>query len=85
MAAEGEAFKSEEKVWEEIKTQPFKSRPIKFVVCLNTMGQDRELTAEQKTYALKTVQFFRDTWEATEIKNLEADIKRKVHNLESEK
>jgi len=38
MAAEGEAFKYEEKVWEEIKTQPFKSRPIKFVVCLNTMG-----------------------------------------------
>jgi len=34
---------------------------------------------------LQTVQFFRDTWEATEIRNLEADIKRKVHNLEADK
>jgi len=38
MAAEGETYNVETKVWDEIKTQAFKSRPIKFVVCLNTMG-----------------------------------------------
>ena len=55
MEAEGETYVEHPKVWEEIKPAPFKSRTIKFVVCLNTLGQDRVFTAEEKIQALRTV------------------------------
>ena len=32
--------------WDEIKPEPFKTKKIQFVVCLNTLGQDREFTAD---------------------------------------
>lgn len=38
MAENGETYNVEVKLWDEIKTQPFKTRPLKYVVCINTMG-----------------------------------------------
>jgi hypothetical protein len=32
--------------WDEIKPKAFKTKKIQFVVCLNTLGQDREFTPE---------------------------------------
>ena len=32
--------------WDEIKPKAFKSKKVQFVVCLNTLGQDREFTPE---------------------------------------
>lgn len=55
MEADGETFVELAKVWEEIKPAPFKTRPVKFVVCINTLGQDREFTADEKMQALKIV------------------------------
>ena len=34
----------EERKWEDIRPQPFKTEKVSFVVCLNTLGQDREFT-----------------------------------------
>jgi hypothetical protein len=60
----------EERKWEEIKPQPFKTDKISFVVCLNTLGQDREFTEEERKTALRTVRDFKDTWERIERENL---------------
>jgi hypothetical protein len=42
------------------------------------MGQDRKFSAEEKLFALRTVQRYRDRWEQSERENLNADIARKI-------
>ena len=54
------------------------------MVCLNTMGQDREYTEEEMRFALNTVKFYGDEWERIEKKNLKQDIDRKLDNMEAE-
>lgn len=49
------------------------------------MGQDRQFTPEEKLFALRTVQMYRDRWEQSEIENLKSDIEIKVANMESDK
>jgi len=36
----------EHKQWPEINYAPFKTKTMQYVVCLNTMGQDRKFTEE---------------------------------------
>jgi len=45
----------------------------KFVVCIDSIGQDREFTQEQKEFALKAVYRFRKHWEEFENQKLIAD------------
>jgi len=52
---------------------------------LNTLGQDRKFTQDEINYALKCVKHFRDTWETTEKKNLEVDLKFKMENQDYDK
>jgi len=42
------------------------------------MGQDRQFTEEEKTFALKTVKLYRDTWEALEVENLKHDVEIQI-------
>ena len=49
---------------------------------MNTMGQDREFTEEEKLFALRTVRDYRDRWEQVERDNLQADIIRRVKNIQ---
>jgi hypothetical protein len=58
--------------------KPFLTRKVQFVVCLNSLGQDREFTEEEKRLALRTVRDYRDRWEQVEKENLQADIVRRV-------
>lgn len=44
--AAGETFEPEIREWPEIECTPFLSTQKQFVVCLDTMGQDREFTVE---------------------------------------
>jgi hypothetical protein len=46
--------------WKEIKPKPFRTQKVSFVVCLNTMGQDREFTPEEVKFALRTVRDYAD-------------------------
>ena len=78
-------YEMEEKTWEEPKALPFKTEKVQYVVCLNTLGQDRKYTEEQKLAALRTVQAFRDRWEAVESENLENDVRKKLERAEYEK
>ena len=50
------SFEPEEREWDVIDFAPFKTEEKKYVVCLDTMGQDREFTDEEKRFALRTVQ-----------------------------
>jgi len=73
--------KLETKVWEEIVPKPFETVKVSYVVCLNTMGQDREFTEQEKLFALRTARTFRDYWEEIEKKNLEADILKRIDSM----
>jgi hypothetical protein len=58
-----EDVKIEERQWDEIKPRPFDTVKVSYVVCLNTMGQDRPYTEEEFKFALRTVRDYRDKWE----------------------
>ena len=83
--ADGEVFKPEKREWEVIEAKPYQTRTVQLVCCLNTMGQDRKFSAEEKLFALRTVQRYRDRWEQSERENLKADIARKIAQQESDK
>ena len=50
-------------------------------MCLNTLGQDREFTDDEKKTALRTIRDYRDRWEEVEKENLLQDIKKRVKNI----
>lgn len=77
--------KMEERVWEELKPVAFKTQPVSFVVCLNTMGQDREFTEEEQKVALRTVRTFKEQWEQIETNNLQSDVDRRIYNISNDK
>lgn len=75
----------EQKEWPEILPGDFQTKDVQFVICLNTLGQDREFTDEQIKFALNTAKMYRDEWVRIEKENLKADIERKIDFLEYEK
>jgi len=83
--AQEEGQTAEEKEWVDIEPAPYLTRKETFVVCLNTMGQDREFTKEEKEFALREAQRYRDRWEQLEKENLEADVLRRVQNMAQDK
>jgi beta-glucosidase-like glycosyl hydrolase len=75
----------EEKVWEELKANPFKTQTVSFVVCMNTMGMDKEFTEEERKIALRTVRTFKDQWEEIERVNMKNDVDLRIHNSTQDK
>lgn len=75
---DGEDYERENKAWSKFEFAPFKTRQQQFIICLNTLGQDRQFTQEEINFALNTVQVFADTWEKLEQKNLEHDVQLKL-------
>jgi hypothetical protein len=65
--------------------KPFLTQKVSFVVCLDTLGQDREFTDDEKKLALRTVRDYRDRWEQVEKDNLQADILKRIKNLQFDK
>ena len=81
---EGEEPRAD-KTWEEIKPLPFKTQKVQYVVCLNTMGQDREYQEDQIKLALRTIRDYRDRWEQVEKDNLERDIIQKMKSSKQDR
>lgn len=48
------------------------------------MGQDRELSSEQKRFALSTIQKYKEIWEKVEQENLSKDKIRKLRLLDQD-
>ena len=55
MAESGEQFEEDEQEWKEIEFAPFKTFKEEYIICLDTLGQDRQFTDEEKRFALETV------------------------------
>lgn len=54
-ARSGDPFDEEEKEFPLEEVKPFQSSDEKFVICLDTLGQDREFTNDQRRFVLETV------------------------------
>ena len=80
----GEPYEPEPKEWQKLEEKPFLTKKKRYVVCLDTLGQDREFTDDQRRFVLRTIQEFRAIWEAKERENLHADIERRLVQLERE-
>ena len=82
----GEAFEPEEKEWAEIVNEDYATNAQKFVVCIDTLGQDRQLTDDQKRFALATTSKFRELWEVFEKEKVQQDIdlRIKVNSVDKE-
>lgn len=64
----------EEKVYEEIVEAPYQTVQIKFIVALDTLGQDRCFDESQVEKVINWVEFFRKEWERAENQCLKRDI-----------
>lgn len=77
MRAEAEAngtdFVPEERTWEEIVLPPIETVNKKFVICLDTMGQDRIFSDKERQFILETIHKFRCNWENFEKEKLAMD------------
>ena len=71
--------------WDEITPKPFKTQKISFVVCLNTLGQDRCFSKEQVDFTLDIVKKYTKEWQRIEHDNLKSDIERKLNDMEMER
>ena len=52
---------------------------------MDTLGQDRELTEDQRRFVLKTIAQFKQIWEEKERENLRRDRDRRIAQLEKER
>lgn len=64
--------------WKEIKFAPFKTFKEEYIICLDTLGQDRQFSDDEKRFTLETIKAYREAWEAREIASLTADRDRKL-------
>jgi len=69
---------------EEAKEPEYKTKPISYVVCMDTLGQDREFTPEQKTEVLNTIKRYKEKWEQHEKEMLTNDRKSKEEEKEKD-
>jgi len=49
---DGDEYEAPDKQWPEILEPAFQTEEKKFVVCLDTLGQDREFTQEDRDFAI---------------------------------
>ena len=81
----GEQYEAEPREWEPIEEKPFDTVEEQYVICFDTLGQDREIDEEQRRFALDTVRNFKRIWEETEYENLTRDRNRKLEIMELDK
>lgn len=71
--ANGTEFVPEERVWDEIILPPIDTVDKKFVICLDTMGQDRVFSDKERAFILETIHRFRCNWENFEKEKVASD------------
>jgi len=60
--------------WPEIEEREFDFEERKFVLCVDTLGEDRELTEEERKYVSELSEYFVKSWEESEKRQLSRDI-----------
>ena len=81
----GEVYVPEPKEWDKLEEKPFITKKKSYVVCLDTLGQDREFTDDQRRFVLETIKNFRAIWEEKERQNLTHDRDHRLGELDFEK
>jgi len=76
--AAGDTYVWEEKEIEKLDFQPFNCTQKKFVICIDTMGQDCEIEDAARRQVLETVQIFKEQWERAEVQCLTQDRDRRI-------
>jgi hypothetical protein len=74
---------------EEIKTDniieaPFKTEPLKYVICIDTLGQDRVISENDKKYCIEIMKFYRSEWERSEFEALRRDVQIYINQKDEE-
>jgi hypothetical protein len=69
----GVPFEGENKQWEPLNEKPYSVKKKSYVVCLDTLGQDREFTEDQRRFILDTLKKFISLWEEKERRFLTRD------------
>jgi len=82
-AEEGEEDYLEPPQLEEEKEPEYLSKEISYVVCLDSLGQDREFTEDQKKFVIDTIKQYKEVWQQHERDLLTED--RKLKEEEQEK
>lgn len=81
----GEPYVPEPKEWDKLEEKPFITKKKQYVVCLDTLGQDREFTDDQRRFVLETIKNFRGIWEEKERQNLTHDRDHRLGELDFER
>jgi len=69
----GEPWEEEDKDFPVEEIKPFICSDEKLVVCLDTLGQDREFSDDQRRFVLNTILKYRSIWEGEQRDNLTRD------------
>ena len=75
----------EQQKLQNLKLAPFRTVQKEYVLCLDTMGQEREFTDQEKRFALETVQRYIQLWEKCEQETLIADRDRRIKFLDAQR
>jgi len=59
----GEPWEEEDKEFPVEEVKAFIATEEKLVVCLDTLGQDRAFSDDQRRFVLKTIQKYKHIWE----------------------
>ena len=74
-----------EEIREDIKFKDYISKEKKYVVCLDTLGQDRELTKDQQRFVLNACSKYQSIWAEFEKEKVKQDIELRVASNEADK
>jgi hypothetical protein len=81
----GTPFEPENKVWDALVEKAYITKKRSYVVCLDTLGQDREFTDDQRRFILETIEKFIKLWEEKERRFLTRDRDLRLQAIENEK
>ena len=73
------------RTWPVQEEKQFLTKQRKYVVCLDTLGQDREFTDAERRFALETIKQFAGIWERREIENLTKDRNLRLKMADTDK
>lgn len=67
--------------WTPVKFAPYKTFKEEYIICLDTLGQDRQFSDDEKRFTLQTILDYKNAWEAQEEACLTADRDRKLEQM----
>jgi len=67
--------------WEHIEEKEFEATVKDYILCIDTMGEDREITQEEKNWVKELALYFVECWEQSEKAQLSRDIDLQIESI----